>query len=46
MSERKNNNFYFEPVQHLKKLNTWTIQNVQVFQVFQMFQVFKRFRMF
>ena len=49
MIEPKNNNFYFEPVEHLKMFNTWTLQNGQVFQVFQvflMFQVFNRFRMF
>ena len=46
MIEPKNNNFYFEPVQHLEMFNTWTLQNVQVLQVFQIFQVFKRFRMF
>ena len=34
MIEPKNNNFYFEQVQHLKMFNTWTLKNLQVFQVF------------
>ena len=43
MIDPKNNNFHFEPVQHLKMFNTWTLQDVQVFK---MFQVFKRLKMF
>ena len=35
--ERRRKNFHFEPVQHLKMFNTWTLQNGQVFQVFQVF---------
>ena len=37
MIEPKNNNFHFEPVQHLKMFNTWTLLNLQVFKVFQVF---------
>ena len=38
--------YHFEPVQHLKMLNTWLLQNVQVFQLFLMTNVFNRFKMF
>ena len=37
MIEPKNDNFYFEPVQHLKMLNTYKYS----FQVFNRFRIFK-----
>ena len=34
MIKPKNNNLHFEPVQHLKTLDTCTLQNVEHIQVF------------